>query len=142
MELINSSIYNFNNLGEVIIPNFQNKNANNDAQIEYENVKNFNLYKIPKYKEQFLLISSMMVFNDFVFNLIILPIRMLVMIFSNITTFFFNNILPNKKENKGSNNASTNSLLSSHLQQFYLLKLFFVFSSIYVYIVRVYINLI
>lgn len=116
MKSIYPSFNNIKVIGEKLIPNFINKNAN--EEIEYDKIKNFNLFKIPKYKEQYLLVSSMMVFNDIVFNLIILPLRLIVFLI-----FFVSNAF------------NVNKI--SHLHQYYLIKLFFVLSSIYIFNVRI-----
>lgn len=108
-------------IGEKIIPNFINKNAN--EEIEYDKIKNFNLFKIPKYKEQYLLVSSMMVFNDIIFNLIILPLRLIVLFITYLLTLFKSNVF--------------NVFQISHLHQYYLIKLFFVLSSIFIFNVRI-----
>ena len=92
-----------------------NKNLRSDITTKH-NFRDFELFKIPVYKERFISITSLLVLNSLLFNLIKVPIRATVMLLTSL------NMKLTQSESK--------------LMQYYLLKILILVGSILTFEVR------
>lgn len=111
-----------------IFPSIVNRNMIEDIE-NNNDFRNFKLYRIPKYKEQYLFMASLMVINSIIFNVFVLPLRVIYFIFKATVSSIKNEMFYLK---------------------YYLIKLLFIISavffvdvceSLYIFTVYVYIYL-
>ena len=98
-----------------------NKSFNfSNPETENKNIRHYKLYNVPKYKEEFLYISSIMVFISMIFNFLVIPIRTMYLLGNN----FYSTMLKIFNKVPANNSKEQQSKYSEAKQiKYYLIKI-------------------